>query len=522
MKRFLVLLLCLLMLAGSAVAEIPGTYNPPPVNEGQYPVEGDVKLTYWSEIRGVTVPYISSYDENYAYQNGQDVTGVDLEFIHPASGTEQESFSLMLASGDLPDMIIMNAESWYNGGLQQMYEDGIIVDITPYLEDYAPQYLEVLNADERTMIQIAKGEDQKVLGFYRLSYGGPLPWIRCILRADWLEEFGMKEPTTIEEYEAYFEAILANKPGVTPLHVSYWNMFMGAFDMLKEWYDEGGQVNYYAAGKEYKEFLQLMNKWYQKGYLSKDFMSMTETEVLAAFDSGTLAMYTNSVDAVYTRNKDNPNISVTNAPYMRKAIDSKVHSDIADWPVSNGLECVTVITTACENVEAAVAYLNYPYTFEGSLAYNYGPEGLGWTMGEDGNPVYTDFVYNNPDGWTTAVYAYIGKAHLSSKYTFGDDVAGPALRGDPAALETRTKWKNDPNVDNALQLPPLTLTTEENARRSEIMTDVDAYADEMMLKFIVGTESLDDYDTYLEKIEAMGLAEAREITQTAYDRFYAK
>ena len=140
MKKTLSLLLALLMLcsATGAIAEemIPGYYKPPVMNEGQYPIDEEgVKLTFWQPIAGQATKFIQSHDENQSYIQAQADTGVDIEFIHPVVGSEKESFNLLLNSGDLPDMIQMPDDAWYNGGLQAMYDDGIIVDLTPYLDE---------------------------------------------------------------------------------------------------------------------------------------------------------------------------------------------------------------------------------------------------------------------------------------------------------------------------------------------------------------------------------------------------
>ena len=144
MKKLVVMFLCLMLLVSVAIAEtedgkFPGFYTPPAINDGQYPIEGEnLKLTYWMPLNAGAANFISSYDENPSYQLIQKETGVDIEFIHPASGTEKESFQLLLG-GDLPDMILLPKGDYYTGDLQAMYDDGIIIDLTPYLDEYAPQ-----------------------------------------------------------------------------------------------------------------------------------------------------------------------------------------------------------------------------------------------------------------------------------------------------------------------------------------------------------------------------------------------
>ena len=147
------------------------------MNEGQYPIDEEgVTLTYWMPINSGAANFISSYDENPSYQAVQANTGVDIEFIHPAAGTEVESLQLLLASGELPDMIQVQREDWYSGRLKALYEDGAIIDIAPYLDEYAPQYKEVINHDEVAQRQII--DDGKVYGFYKITYADPKMCIR--------------------------------------------------------------------------------------------------------------------------------------------------------------------------------------------------------------------------------------------------------------------------------------------------------------------------------------------------------
>ena len=80
-------------------------------------------------------------------------------------------------------------------------------------------------------------------------------------------------------------------------------------------------------------------------------------------------------------------------------------------------------------------------------------------------------------------------------------------------------WYGDPNIDSALRLPPLNFSSEEISQREDLMNQVNTYIDEMALRFITGQESFDNWDTYVETVNNMGLLEAISITQTAYNRF---
>ena len=45
------------------------------------------------------------------------------------------------------------------------------------------------------------------------------------------------------------------------------------------------------------------------------------------------------------------------------------------------------------------------------------------------------------------------------------------------------------------------------------MADVDTYVDEMIIKFVYGREPLSNWDTYVEKVNGMGIAEVIDIYQ---------
>lgn len=524
MKKTLALVLALaLLLACSsafAVEKLEGLYTGDHIAEGQYPIEGNVTLSYWMPINKSAVAFISNYDENPAYATMQEITGVDVTFIHPAVGEAKQDFQLLTVSGRLPDIIQIDSDTWYEGGLQAMYDDGLILDITPYLEEYAPQYLKVINDNELVSRQVYHGDDNQVFGFYKINYGDVLPWCRIDIRKDWLDEAGMTEPKTIAEYEAWFDWVLANKPGVTPFYMDVTNAdqlnnLIGAFGMLPTWYlAEDGNVHYFANEPAFKDFLTMMNRWYAKGYISRDFVSMTGTEADALFDSDRLASYCGSNNC-YARTL-NLNMEISVAPYLRQESNSKLHNQIADNPVGG---YISVVTTACKNPEAAVAMLNYAYTFEGSVVYNWGTEGITFEWGEDGRPHYTEYVTKNPDGKTTGNISYCDRIHLGSKLTWSDNITGPGMTTNPGQKAWRELWLDDSNVDDGYRLPPITLNAEESGERNELMTEITPIVNENMFKFITGAISLDTFDAYVEKINGIGLNRAIEITQGAYERF---
>lgn len=524
---FCTMVLVMGLAAGCGGRERENSGNLPPVpRKGEpvtYPLKskdgGPIVFKYYMPIMNAAIQHIKSYAENPAYQEVQKRTGVTIEFIHPTLGQEQEQFNLMIASGELPD-IIQQAYRYPGGGREKGYDDGVYVNLLPYLEAWAPDYLNAVNHDRTARMQTYSGTD-KVLAFFPLNLNDPIPYYRPIVRKDWLEEFGMDTPRTLPEYETYFQNILDKKPGVSPFTLKFGNgndlgLFMGPYDMLGGWFQADGEVMHYYDHPRYKEFLERMYQWYQKGYLSKDFATLNNPKIFALFDSGELGGYPESVDMTRVRALS-LGIAIESCPNPRLSSDQMLHNGAAYRPVNNSLPFDTAVTTQCKDIERAIKFLNYGYTGEGSRIFNFGVEGLTYTM-VDGQPKFTDLMLNNPDGLTTSSVNYIYKIHFGPKLGMPDPIANPELAKSQESVEWRLKWIDDPNIDNSLQMLSDAMTAEEMQEHNRIMVEVNPYAEEMKLKFIVGAEPLSNFDAYVEKLYSLGFKRVKEIEQARYDR----
>ena len=113
-----------------------------------YPLEGDNTITMWY----YTPPYVQFVDSNMKFNAIDDMeaaTGVKLDIKEVGSSTAGEQFNLMVASGDMTDLI--PAREYYTGGITKAYEEDIIIDISEYIEENMPNYVDVLAClDEQT------------------------------------------------------------------------------------------------------------------------------------------------------------------------------------------------------------------------------------------------------------------------------------------------------------------------------------------------------------------------------------
>ena len=60
---------------------------------------------------------------------------------------------------------------------------------------------------------------------------------------------------------------------------------------------------------------------------------------------------------------------------------------------------------------------------------------------------------------------------------------------------------------------------EESQEYNRIYADNETYEDEHIVKFVVGDESLDEFDNFVSTLKQMGIEDCIAIEQAAYDRY---
>ena len=100
-----------------------------------------------------TANNITTYAETPAAQEAEHHTGVPIEYSHPATTATQEQFNLLVASGNLPDIMWYNSNSAkYTGCMDALIDDGIFLDMTDYLQ-YMHNYVAAMKRNEETGLQ---------------------------------------------------------------------------------------------------------------------------------------------------------------------------------------------------------------------------------------------------------------------------------------------------------------------------------------------------------------------------------
>lgn len=498
-----------------------------------YPMNTAVTLTYWIELNGANVaPNYNSLNDTEFSKYLEEETGVHVEYISPAVGDAQQSFNLLVASGNMPDIIDYgwNRSPGYPGGPEAAINNKIIIPLNDLLDTYAPDLKAILdeNPSYDKMIKTDSGNYyifpvMKLDDYLNTTYG-------LVLRGDWLKELGLEVPETIDDWHTVLTAFKNEKGAEFPL--SYFNgdvfnlfnngMFIGAYGITKEWFLQDGNVTYGANEAAYKDFLKLMSQWYAEGLLDNNIATLDQVTVdsnILTDKTGATSLWLGSGLGKYIPElraiKEDATLVAAPYPVLNKGDEPQFNSLLNMFDGAGAC-----ITTQCKNPEIAVQFLNYGYSEKGRKTYNYGREGISYTV-DNGVVNLTEAVTNSPDGWP------IGQAW--SKYARGV-YPGPYFSERrflelyytfPEQLDGLDKWTAT-NM-HAHLMPPVSPTQEESAEFARIMTDVKAYVDEYSLTAIMGTTDIDStFGGYLEELKRLNIERAIEIQQSALERYNAR
>lgn len=538
----LVLTMCVVLFAGCGKTEEPSKSSDttPPAStteskddgvtteptEFSYPMSSDDTLTYWCNLATSVAPNYTNLGDTPFGKGWMERTGASLEFQHPPTGQEKEQFNLILADGNLPDLMEYNWTT-YPGGPQKAIDDGNIHALNDIIDQYCPNLKAYLEANPE-IDKMVKTDDGNYYAFPFVRGDEILrSTIGLFLRKDWLDELGMEVPETIDEWHTVLTAFKEEKGASAPFSYEYTMgsltdvlPFTLAYDTYKNFYiGNDGSVHFGSIEPGYKDFLTTFNQWYAEGLIDPDLGTLAIDQVgakITSGDAGASVGWAGSRMGVWSNAalESDPDFELYPArvPVLNKGDVPEMGTLQNPYPGQGSV----AISTSCDNVELAARLMDYAYSEEGHLYFNFGIEGESYDM-IDGYPTYTQDVMENPDGLPLAQSM---SAYIRGNYNgpFVQDVRYIeqyyTLDGQKLSGET---WAYGNAAEHAL--PPITPTTEESDEFAIIMNEINTYRDEMTLKFILGTEDLANFDKYVEVIENMNIERALEIQNAALERF---
>lgn len=471
---------------------------------------------------------INNYNDFEYMQKLEELTGVHVETTEVNFFTASEQYNVLLASGDYPDLI-KNLGTYYSTGLSGALSDDIIMDLTDDLSAYAPNYDYLIHSnDAETPYYLTDGKVLQFMGTYDSFINNQ----GLVLRKDWLEECGLDVPETYDELHDVLKAFkdkyncssaiyMNNNCTITTLtegyNVATYNVSgsggAGGSGSSLPYYVEDGVVKCSFIEDGYRDYLTMIHDWYEEGLMDSDFVSI-EYDPFSSYLSGQITSDQMGVWCTSGEGIDNYTVPVVcmASPVQNKG--DKQHMTEMTLAPADDITAISV-SSACEDPDIAMAWLDYWFSEDGVAFYNFGLEGTDYTLDENSTPKFTDAVVNNEFGLSASNY-------MRCRCAFGT-MPSLMLRYRSAYLnsdlvnEAWDVWTS--NLDGTMAISSnVTMTTEQKEAETYKATDIMTYANQMISQFCNGDADIDtQWDTFVSQLKDMGIEECIELEQAAYD-----
>lgn len=491
-----------------------------------YPLDDAETLTMWRVFSAfIWNGLMESYADMPTMPIIEEATGVHMEFREVPDSAAYEQFNLRIASGDYTDLMAMD---YYSGGVEAAFEEDIVLDLTDLVDEHMPNYMTLVDTMDDYTLKSIYTEDGRILRIWTLA-SNVVSEQGLSYRADWAEEFGFDKLVTVDDMFDYLSAVQSKYNCTYPIFIDNsaslegFTGSFGAVGMNLGWTDlgmmlEGDTVVSSVTHDGYRKYIEAFNKFYSAGLIKDNFYNEAYgPDYINAYvmeDNCAVTAIRGDKFTTMTENAISPTFRFeATAPLVEKEGDTyKFLMKTSHTGMGN-----MSVTTACENPEMALEFMNWFYTWDGYMVTNYGEEGVCFEYNEDGDPVYTDFIVHNPDG-----YNVMNLRNMYTNPVFNNYVNATAVfyTYDEVELSAFEIWNNNGSDEGSM--PTLSLTTDENAEYADIASTVYTYASEQVLKWMIGEAELTDesWNAYVDQCNAMDLERCVEIYQTVYDRMY--
>ncbi len=498
--------------------------------------EEGTAFSMWTVAGPLSLAGMSDYNESEFYKYMEKMTNVHIDFALGPAGEEETNFNIILASGDYMDAFAVPDVNYYVGGLDKAIEDEIIIPIEDYSE-YYPNYNKCRSIEDVTLYNTVTPNGH-IGAIYQMkipqaTYQGP------IIRMDLLQSYGYEKTAedivTLDDWGEVLELFAAN--GIKTPWWGEGNFMLGfdedilpAFGIYitqdNMFYQLGDEVKFGPAEESLKDYLKLYSDWYAKGYISKDFtshMNDINGDEPAEMEIGNVGIGVIPQASFDEVNNLTEGGSWTGIPIPLSSPDQKVEAPyIGELSRSYFNATALSITTDCDEelIPIILQYFDYLFTDEGSTLANYGVEGVSWHPGDDGYPVFEDFMANSPDGWSLiGQFAKYCCFHVVPfLYDYKRELG--ALSEEAASLPSI--WESN-YADEIDEYPNLTVPVDIATEYNNIYHEIETYVEEYALTVITGGKDVDaSWDEYLETLDSMGVDYIIQVQQDAYDSFFSK
>lgn len=575
--RFISFFMVLVMALSLVGCGMNTTESTDPTSVGNYGADGQNDFDPRAVCEGVTLTIavpskddVADYETNHMTLAVEEALGVNLSFQVIPSSSYVDRLSLMVASGaDLPDIIYCGSGISIHDAHYDWANQGAIINLSKYYED--PNFSANITMMKRRLgvdfgwhLSDAKGNIFAAPRYdcYMTDEASQKIWINTKIA----RQLGFEElPATAEEFlelvRAFHAAGDINGNGLDDEYalvgydadLNWFRFLMSAYVYAFDDYMldvQNDKLSFAYTSDEWKAGLKYVKTFFDEDLLdisilfndnaaNQSIAKDPSNVQLAVVGHHPLQIGTNDYETVALR------LGFDYVPAFSSAI-KKAESYYAPSLTKAG----GVITSDCENPDAAFLVLDYMCSPDMSINNRYGERGVTWDYSKDVDasklfegttpdsyvgrlvneyPVPFFYCYPVDDfAWNAGVVQNYCYMQAGPAIGLPDAWNGAAIRydgGTPESVNYIT-WESryvQSVLDTLAMRPDETILFfpmggNDRAEVSEIQHSLDNYVTESIRAFLSGEWDIDEaWDNYLSVLERIGIDRALEIYQNSYN-----
>lgn len=435
------------------------------------------------------------------YELLEEYANVDLD-VSGYQGNWWEAIPLIVASGDMPDMM------WMSGPdiIHEFGESGALVNLLdhmdqmPNLKAWIEEHPEATNSllshDGKLYMHPAEGAYGDYDGLW-------------LYREDIFQKHDLAVPQTYDELYETMKKLKELYPDSYPLYVPSWgqmNEISLSFGSANDYYFNNDENKWIFGPSEdnYGQAVQFLANAYRDGLIPKEFGNLDSNkrnELVTTDRTFILYGYINNVDSYNNLVRPtNPDFNMTQFTPPGGAGYEGVHGN--KFIFQQGL----TVTTTSKNKEAAFKFIDSLFTEEARELVSWGKEGVTYEKTDGGNkylPVVTDTATRSIE--------------------FGLRTAGVnAWFDNEANIELYNEETKEAYLEAAKHIGPaaetVVFTKEERESISLKREAIGKYVSENISKFVLGQKPMSEWDAYVKGLDDLGLQDVLKVFEEAYAR----
>lgn len=423
MKKILKSVLCLLLVAAMMIP-FAGCKKEAEVTEMTYPGQDDMTFEELQELdrqNPITIEiYVAGMTDVPASDSAvlaaiAEKTGTTIKLV----GIEEDRLGMMLASGEYPDVMVINR----NATFYDYLDSGDVADLAPLLQKWAPTVWE-MNSD---LIEIFTNENGELLyltennDLLREGEKHPedatdptreqeeLPWHATIyVQYPMVKEVYGESITTLEEYKEALDAFLAEYGDNEKMYAISYDKDSAGDIMWAGLSMQGYKCNYKGGlyvtkdGENYeygfkteaaKNWLLYLNELYREGYIYTDASVQSYDQFIRQMNRCNVFSFIGNYFAVYESNKT---LAANKSPnsYIPLNIKAEGVEQVYQYNAAYTGAGAFMIMNSSPYKARICRLLEYLYSDEGSILHGWGIEGVDYIINEDGLRDITEEIAN--------------------------------------------------------------------------------------------------------------------------------